>query len=78
MSRRRIAAEAPLDRIAELLEEAPAGLHDLRPAEGGVDVPAQLAELYVLAGCGTLHGSAQVGPDLKPRLGTSISVPLGK
>ncbi|MBK7534618.1 MAG: hypothetical protein IPI49_04425 [Myxococcales bacterium] len=54
MSRRRIAAEAPLDRIAELLEEAPAGLHDLRPAEGGVDVPAQLAELYVLAGCGTL------------------------
>ncbi len=36
------------------------------------------ATTSLLAGCGTLHGSAQVGPDLKPRLGTSISVPLGK
>jgi hypothetical protein len=28
-------------------------------------------------GCGTLHGWGQVGPDLKPQLGTSVSVPLG-
>jgi hypothetical protein len=32
----------------------------------------------LLGGCGILHGSAQIGSNLKPRLGTSISVPLGK
>ena len=32
----------------------------------------------LLTSCGILHGSAQIGSDLKPRLGTSISVPLGK
>lgn len=30
-----------------------------------------------LIGCGTLHGWGRVGPDLKPQLGTSVSVPLG-
>jgi hypothetical protein len=32
----------------------------------------------LLAGCGMFNAGAQVGPDLKPRLGTSISLPLGK
>ena len=32
----------------------------------------------LLAGCGMFNAAAQVGPDLKPRLGTSISLPLGK
>lgn len=36
-------------------------------------VPAVL----LLTGCGMLHGSAQIGSDLRPHLGTSISVPLG-
>jgi hypothetical protein len=36
------------------------------------------ALMLTFTGCGTLHGSAQIGTDLKPRIGTSISVPLGK
>jgi hypothetical protein len=36
------------------------------------------ALMLTFTGCGTLHGSAQIGTDLKPRSGTSISVPLGK
>lgn len=54
MSRKRKTAEAPLDRVAELLDDAPPGLHELGPAEGGTDVPVELAELYVVVGAGTL------------------------
>lgn len=36
-----------------------------------------LVTLLVAGGCGTLHGSAQIGPDLKPHVGTSITFPLG-
>jgi hypothetical protein len=32
----------------------------------------------LLAGCGMFNASGQVGPDLKPHFGTSVSVPLGK
>jgi hypothetical protein len=39
---------------------------------------AALVLLAILSGCGTVNSSAQVGPDLKPRFGTSISLPLGK
>jgi hypothetical protein len=31
-----------------------------------------------LAGCGMFRADAAIGPDLKPRLDTSISMPLGK
>ncbi len=31
-----------------------------------------------LGGCGVFRADAAVGPDLKPRLGTSVSLPLGK
>jgi hypothetical protein len=34
--------------------------------------------LASLAGCAMWHGSAEIGPNLKPRLGTSISVPVGR
>lgn len=54
MSRRRNQAEGPLDRISELLEQATMGIHDLRPIEGGADVPVGLAEVYLVAGAGTL------------------------
>lgn len=37
-----------------------------------------LVLLIMATGCGTLHGSAQVGPDLKPHVNTSITFPLGK
>lgn len=69
MTRRRHQADEPLDRIAELLDEAPPGLHDLRPldsnATGGpgsllaagsaeqISVPVPLAEVYVVVGAGT-------------------------
>jgi len=32
----------------------------------------------LLAGCGLFRADAQIGPDLKPHLGTSVSLPLGK
>jgi hypothetical protein len=32
----------------------------------------------LLAGCGMFNASGQVGPDLRPHFGTSVSVPLGK
>lgn len=65
MTRRRKQAESPLDRIAELLDEAPPGLHDLRPIEGSADVPVALAEVYVATGAGTLfHGTLEIfAPD---------------
>lgn len=44
-----------------------------RPALAGLLLPAVL----LLGGCGLLHGSARIGPDLRPHVGTSISVPLG-
>ncbi len=31
-----------------------------------------------LAGCGMFNANAKIGPDLRPHLGTSVSVPLGK
>jgi hypothetical protein len=31
-----------------------------------------------LAGCGLFNANANVGPDLKPHLGASVSMPLGK
>jgi hypothetical protein len=31
-----------------------------------------------LAGCGMFNASGQVGPDLRPHFGTSLSVPLDK
>jgi hypothetical protein len=34
--------------------------------------------LSVFTGCGFFHGSADVGSDLKPHLGTSVSFPIGK
>ncbi len=34
--------------------------------------------LLTLTGCGMFNASGQIGPDLKPRFGTSVSVPLGK
>jgi hypothetical protein len=39
-----------------------------------------LAALAVLGlgGCGVFNANANVGPDLKPHLGTSVSMPLGK
>jgi hypothetical protein len=39
-----------------------------------------LAALAVLglAGCGMFNANANVGPDLKPHLGASVSMPLGK
>ena len=36
------------------------------------------AFLLTLTGCGMFNASGQIGPDLKPRFGTSVSVPLGK
>ncbi len=30
------------------------------------------------SGCGSLHANAQGGSGMKPRFGTSVSVPLGK
>ncbi len=84
MTRRRQKADEALDRIGDLLADAPRGLHELRPideiaadlkagaaaakagaaaaagsestsAEGAaVEVPVQLAEIYVAAGAGTL------------------------
>jgi hypothetical protein len=32
----------------------------------------------LLAGCGVFRASGQLGPDLKPRFGTSVSVPFGQ
>jgi hypothetical protein len=37
-----------------------------------------LLTAWLLAGCGTLTNWAQVGPNLKPSIGSSLSVPLGK
>lgn len=31
-----------------------------------------------LGGCGVFHADAAIGPDLKPRLGSSVSLPFGK
>lgn len=68
MTRRRHQAEEPLDRIAELLEDAPLGLHDLRPIDTGasavpVAVPVALAELYVVVGAGSLfHETIELRP----------------
>lgn len=63
MSRRRHQAEAPLDRISELLDEATIGLHDLRPIEGGADVPVGLAEVYLVVGAGSLfHETIELRP----------------
>ena len=31
-----------------------------------------------LAGCGVFNANGNVGPDLKPHLGASVSMPLGK
>ncbi|MEJ1972114.1 MAG: hypothetical protein WDM96_06480 [Lacunisphaera sp.] len=31
-----------------------------------------------LSGCGLFRADAVVGPDLKPRVGTSVSLPIGK
>jgi hypothetical protein len=65
VSRRRHAAEAPLDRIVELLDDAPPGLHDLRSVSGSADVPVSLAEVYVVVGSGWLfHETIEIrGPD---------------
>lgn len=38
---------------------------------------ATCALLISLTGCGHLNGWGQVGPDLKPRLGANVSIPLG-
>ncbi len=38
---------------------------------------ATLALLTAFTGCGHLNGWGQVGPDLKPRLGAAVSIPLG-
>jgi hypothetical protein len=38
---------------------------------------AALTLLTTLTGCGHLNGWGQVGPDLKPRLGANVSIPLG-
>lgn len=54
MTRRRNQTEGPLDRISTLLEEATMGLHDVRPIEGGGDVPVGLAEIYLVVGAGHL------------------------
>jgi predicted small secreted protein len=37
-----------------------------------------LALSAALTGCGTLNGFGQVGSDLRPTAGASVSVPLGK
>ncbi|MEZ4359758.1 MAG: hypothetical protein R3B48_06220 [Kofleriaceae bacterium] len=58
MTRRRQQADDPLERVAELLEAAPPGLHDLRPIEDTADAPVPLAELYVTLGAGTLFHEA--------------------
>ncbi len=65
MTRRRNQAEAPLDRISELLAEAPLGLHDLRDIESGADLPVELAEVYLVTGAGTLfHETLEIfAPD---------------
>ncbi len=55
-------------------------------ARSGACAPTSIAGIHLslafallaLTGCGTLHGSAQAGSGMKPRFGTSISLPLGK
>jgi hypothetical protein len=34
--------------------------------------------MLALVGCGMFNASAQVGPDLKPRVGAGVSIPFGK
>lgn len=84
MTRRRHQAEEPLDRIAELLEEAPLGLHDLQPIDSGaagsaehVPVPVPLAEVYVVVGAGSLfHETIELRPPAEltrdPELGVGF------
>jgi hypothetical protein len=63
MSRRRHQADEPLDRISDLLDEATMGVHDLRPVQGGADIPVPLAELYVVVGAGSLfHETIELRP----------------
>jgi tetratricopeptide (TPR) repeat protein len=54
VSRRRHQADEPFERITELLDESPFGLHDLQPVDNPGDVPVALAELYLAVGAGTL------------------------
>ncbi len=37
---------------------------------------AALTLLLAFTGCSHLNGWGQVGPDLKPRLGAAVSIPL--
>jgi hypothetical protein len=63
MSRRRNQTDGPLDRVSELLEAATMGVHDLRPVEGGADIPVSLSELYVVVGAGSLfHETIELRP----------------
>lgn len=63
MGRRRNQTDGPLDRVSDLLEQATMGVHDLRPVEGGADVPISLSELYVVVGAGSLfHETIELRP----------------
>ena len=39
---------------------------------------AGVTVLLTLTGCGMFRAEGQVGPDLRPHFGTSVSIPLGK